>query len=264
MFGNGKYCADTTICMKLPPCPPPGKPCEWEYRKTICAGQSSSFLYLVNQVGTTYTWQFAGGSPSTATGLGPHTVTYNTPGTYAVQLTMTNAVGTTICIDSIKVIAAPVASITQSGNTFFAQPAGMSYQWYQGNPSPGNLLSGQTNQFISPSLSTLYCVVVTNATGCKDTACIDFVPTGIDDLSALVAFNLFPNPAADVLNVVVNSTKSTEAKEISVYDMNGHLLQSIVSVNETTTLNIGTLAKGVYTIEVKVGKLGERKRFIKM
>ncbi len=264
MFGNNKYCADTTICMKLPPCPPPGKPCEWEYRKTICAGQSSTFLYLVNQVGTTYTWQFTGGSPSTATGLGPHTVTYNTPGTYAVQLTMTNATGTTVCIDSIKVIAPPMASITQSGNTLFAQPAGMSYQWYQGNPSPGNLLSGQTNQFINPQLSTLYCVVVTNATGCKDTACIDFVPVGIDDLSAMVAFNLFPNPAADVLNVVLNSSKSTEAKEINVYDMNGQLLQNIISINETTTLHIGTLAKGVYTIEVKVGKLGERKRFVKM
>jgi hypothetical protein len=177
---------------------------------------------------------------------------------------MTNATGTTICIDSIKVIAPPVASITQSGNTLFAQPAGMGYQWYQGNPSPGNILSGQTNQFLNPSLSTLYCVVVTNATGCKDTACIDFVPSGIEDLSAIVAFNLFPNPAADVLNVVVNGAKAIEAKEIIVYDMNGQLLQSIVSTNETTTLRIGTLAKGVYTIEVKVGKLGERKRFIKL
>jgi PKD repeat protein len=264
MFGNNKYCADTTICMKLPPCPPPGKPCEWEYRREICAGQSSTFWHLVNQAGTTYTWLFAGGSPATATGVGPHAVQYNTPGTYAVQLTMTNATGTTTCIDSIKVVAPPVASITQSGNSLFAQPAGMSYQWYMGNPGPAGLLAGETNQFINPLYDKMYCVVVTNYLGCKDTACRDFVPTGIEDLSAFVTFSLFPNPAAEIVNVAVNSVKATEAKEINVYDMNGKLLQSIVSANDVTTLNISTLAKGVYTIEVKVGKIGERKRFTKL
>ena len=35
--GTNVYCADTVICMKLPPCPPPSAPCEWQYKREICA-----------------------------------------------------------------------------------------------------------------------------------------------------------------------------------------------------------------------------------
>ena len=37
---------------------------------------------------TSYSWSFAGGTPSTATGAGPHTITYSTLGTFDVSLTV--------------------------------------------------------------------------------------------------------------------------------------------------------------------------------
>ena len=45
---------------------------------TICAGQSVTFdaLNSTNVVATGYNWNFNnGGSPTSATGIGPHTVT---------------------------------------------------------------------------------------------------------------------------------------------------------------------------------------------
>ena len=42
---------------------------------------------------TSWSWTFTGGSPSSATGKGPHEVTYNSPGTYTVSLTVYNDCG---------------------------------------------------------------------------------------------------------------------------------------------------------------------------
>ena len=42
---------------------------------------------------TSWDWTFEGGTPATANTVGSHTVTYNTPGTYKVRLTVTNSDG---------------------------------------------------------------------------------------------------------------------------------------------------------------------------
>ena len=58
-------------------------------RRVICAGESIQFTDESFNAVTGWSWSFAGGSPATATTQNP-TVTYNTPGTYAVQLEATD------------------------------------------------------------------------------------------------------------------------------------------------------------------------------
>ncbi|RYM35477.1 T9SS type A sorting domain-containing protein [Brumimicrobium glaciale] len=58
-------------------------------KQEICPGQSVSFEDLSFSGPTGWTWNFPGGSPSSSTSQNP-TVTYNTPGTYAVTLTATD------------------------------------------------------------------------------------------------------------------------------------------------------------------------------
>jgi PKD repeat protein len=58
-------------------------------RRVICAGESLQFTDESFNAATGWNWSFAGGTPATSTTQNP-TITYNTPGTYAVQLEATD------------------------------------------------------------------------------------------------------------------------------------------------------------------------------
>lgn len=62
-------------------------------RTTICAGEAIAFTDNSTGNPTSWSWSFTGGSPSSSTTQNP-SITYNTPGTYTVSLTATNANGT--------------------------------------------------------------------------------------------------------------------------------------------------------------------------
>lgn len=65
-------------------------PVETQY---VCAGSSLTFTDVsYNGQATSYSWNFQGGTPSTSTDSTP-TIQYNTPGTYSVSLTASNAQG---------------------------------------------------------------------------------------------------------------------------------------------------------------------------
>jgi len=59
----------------------------------ISAGGSVVFTNLSTYNPTSWSWTFTGGTPSTFNGQNPPSITYNTPGTYNVSLTVTNANG---------------------------------------------------------------------------------------------------------------------------------------------------------------------------
>ena len=60
----------------------------------ISAGGSVVFTNLSTYNPTSWNWTFTGGTPASFNGQNPPSITYNTPGTYAVSLTVTNANGT--------------------------------------------------------------------------------------------------------------------------------------------------------------------------
>lgn len=62
-------------------------------KTVICAGESITFTDESYNAATGWNWTFTGGSPASSTQQNP-TVTYNTPGTYAVQLQATDGTNT--------------------------------------------------------------------------------------------------------------------------------------------------------------------------
>ena len=56
---------------------------------------------------TNWTWDFPGGSPSNATGQGPHIVTYSSVGTYNVSLNVTNECGSDTATATVTVRSRP-------------------------------------------------------------------------------------------------------------------------------------------------------------
>lgn len=60
---------------------------------SVCAGQTVSFINNSTNCSSTFAWSFPGGTPSASSATSP-VITYNTPGTYSVTLTVTNPGGT--------------------------------------------------------------------------------------------------------------------------------------------------------------------------
>lgn len=86
---------------------------------TICQGSTITFANTSTQtIGTTtYSWNFGtGATPLTATGAGPHTVTYNTPTLPSTTVTLTvnnnNATAPSVFTRTIIVNALPNAALT--------------------------------------------------------------------------------------------------------------------------------------------------------
>jgi len=63
-------------------------------KTSICVGQAVTFTDQSTGSPTSWTWTFAGGTPSTYTGQTPPAVTYSTAGTYTVTLSVSNSLGT--------------------------------------------------------------------------------------------------------------------------------------------------------------------------
>ncbi len=79
-------------------------------RITICAGEALKFIdYTYNGEVDDRTWKFQGGSPLESTYENP-TVVYNTPGTYEVELEVSNALGTTSLKRTAMITVLPEAA----------------------------------------------------------------------------------------------------------------------------------------------------------
>lgn len=101
-------------------------------RTRICKGNSVTFTKnILNGTETSRQWTFQGGTPATSTLANPN-VTYNTPGTYSVSLTATNAAGTgTVTKTQYIRVDNTTADITNSGSYTegFENSSILNYTW---------------------------------------------------------------------------------------------------------------------------------------
>ncbi|MCC5944065.1 MAG: T9SS type A sorting domain-containing protein [Bernardetiaceae bacterium] len=79
----------------------------------VCEGET--VIFTDNSVGATdWNWTFAGATPATATGAGPHTVVYPTAGSYDVVLSINSGADTETKINFITVTNVGAVSLTAS------------------------------------------------------------------------------------------------------------------------------------------------------
>ncbi len=94
---------------------------------STCAGQSIVYTSTAfNGTGLSYVWQFEGGTPSTSTAA-IETVTYSTPGSYSVSLTVTNAQGV-----STKTISSVVTNWNSNAPAFVSDTLSEDFENFQG------------------------------------------------------------------------------------------------------------------------------------
>ncbi len=155
----------------------------------ICEGNSSS-IGLTNQSAysgaATYSWTFENGTPATASTAGPHNVSWNTPGTHTISVTITDQMdlaGTmTVCSPSTQTVTItvnpnPVIDITANPNsgcmpfatslTATSNPPAASYNW---NLGIGNTSTAENPTFTF-NMPGKYdaSITITDTNGCSTT-----------------------------------------------------------------------------------------------
>ncbi|PLX07178.1 MAG: hypothetical protein C0596_12355, partial [Marinilabiliales bacterium] len=153
---------------------------------TICEGESVTFTDGSTNTPTSWSWTFDGGTPGTSAVQDP-VITYNTAGTYQVELTATNAFGsdTDTQIGYITVNPLPVAPTSvdatllticevQSTDLTYTGGSGDTFNWYTGS-CEGTLIGTGDNFTVSPTTTTTYYGAWENT--CGVSTCLTVVVT---------------------------------------------------------------------------------------
>jgi gliding motility-associated-like protein len=163
----------------------------------------------------TYSWN-NGQTSATATGL--------SPGTYTVTVTDANGCTQTQTV-SVVVSGGPTAAASASNttispgdNTQLTASGGSTYSWY---PSAGLSCTSCASPVATPAQTTTYCVLVTDANGCSDSACITIsveAPCLLESLNTLLPNAFSPNNDANNDQYCVPANVCIVSFTLKVYD----------------------------------------------
>lgn len=200
---------------------------------SICAGECITITNTSTN-GTTFAWTFTGGNPSSSSSQNPGTVCYATPGTYPIQLIVTNATGDDTVSTNITVSAAP--SVIAAGDTTInlgtsvpisAVGSGSgSYLWV---PSTNVVCPTCASTTATPQVTTSY-VVEYSEGGCTVTDTVYINVIIIEGIGVPSAFSPNGDSNNDILYVMGQGIFRMEFK---IYNRYGQL------VFETTDQTIG-------------------------
>jgi gliding motility-associated-like protein len=184
----------------------------------ICRGQSITFTD--NSTGTPSTWQwtFNGGSVTTASTQGPHTVVFNTAGTYSIQLQVGDGVTT-----DAETINITVRSPTSGIDT---QNACGSFTWINGI------------SYTASNNSAVYTIVGGAANGCDSVVTLNLtINSAVTGIDTQIACNSF---------TWINGSTYTASNSTASFNIVGG---SVAGCDSTVTLNltINTSSTGIDT-----------------
>lgn len=218
----------------------------------FCTGNT---IQLVATNGVAYEWN----NGDTAS-----TVTVNQPGTYMVVVTAANGCTASdfvtiaeFALPNATIQAIPLTASTYQFNS--SSPANFSSVWYFGTGDSS--ISNNPGYTFTQEGSYLVTHIATSANGCiaTDTITVYSYATGIEanNINQLL---IYPIPANDKL--IVSST--TPIQKTRINDITGRNYMTFAPETSLTTIDISTLATGVYIVEVNISNSIITKRFIKL
>jgi len=224
---------------------------------SACINENMTYFDSSDNNVSTWQWVFAGGTPSTATGKGPHMVSYSVAGMKSTTLNITVAgapnqsykrnntvnIGTDTFTKASFIFGYYGKNLVGFNNT--SQGSNMSYKWYFGD-GDSSTLKHPLHQYTNANLQNVRLLVTGNCT--NDDTMIqlrDFTSVASAHLSS--GFKLYPNPSNQF--IVIQSDK-TESVFIQLVDITGKI---ICSKTASTGEKISTdeLPEGLYFIKIQ-------------
>jgi hypothetical protein len=225
---------------------------------TICAGQKDTLMANATGNGAfTYLW---------STSSTKDTAIVTAANSYSVVVTdangCTKAAGASVVVNSPPTITITkgVASVTMGTPDTLQASGGVSYIWTTGSTSDTTI--------VKPTSPTKYIVLATGANGCKDTVSfkVTINTTGINSTASYNATSVYPNPTINTINLTFETQGSEKAAVIEVIDITGKVLIANsykLLANSQITIDVSTLAQGMYFVRVVTDNETQVVRFIK-
>lgn len=178
------------------------------------------------------------------------------PGTYNV-LVRDNAGCEAVASNNPIVINTPASIdpvIFNANGSFAIVDTFVSYLWFR----DGSPISGETDTLLgSPSVG-VYTVEVTDSRGCKDTSNALYIAVGIEE-ELLNKTKLYPNPVTDKLYV---EGGGSEAISITITDLQGRAIISKELSNAKGSIDMSTVAKGMYLVQLQSGNATQVRKLL--
>lgn len=220
-----------------------------------CVLDNASFsyatvAYCINGADPTPTITgLAGGTfSSTPSGLsinsstGTIDVSGATPNIYSVTYTTTgtcpNSLDVSITIETLD------NTVNNASCTLTANQTSATYQWYA---CPSTLLTGETNQSFSPSITGDYKVEITKGNCVIDSQCISITSLSLNttEFKRNSNFSLYPNPSSDIIEI-----KCQIGGDFQIVNILGEIVKTLsIEPNIETSVNISNLKEGIYLVK---------------
>ncbi len=83
----------------------------------------------------------------------------------------------------------------------------------------------------------------------------------IEENNYSTSFNLYPNPADDIVILNINNINSTDLT-LNIYDITGNLVNSEMLKTNKPQINVGALSNGLYVVEIKTTEWTKEQKII--
>jgi PKD repeat protein len=236
-----------------------------------CSGTESGKIIVANPNATPVALEVKNANnevvATAAAFVGEHEVTNLSAGNYSLKLTYTDGGTTTknavvesngMTAPASFIASATTVSIADAIIEFQGTAQGASeYIWDFGD---GTIVTGDLNPvhaYTSLGVYTVTFTALNNGCGSTATSTVSVTndATGIGSATTNNGFSIFPNPATDVANLLLNVDRSENEVTISINDAAGRLVSTKL-VNDVRSgavigLDINGLANGVYQVSVE-------------
>ncbi len=229
----------------------------FSFSQPNCAGQNIVFTDNSSGTGLNHYWDFgANASPATASGVGPHNVTFTNTGINTVQLIVNNVSGSDTNSQNLLIDTLPEGNFIWSTNldtvSFINQSSNASsYSWDFGDGNTDNSFQ-PTHVYASPGI---YTVTLTVNNGCGPNTISKDVTVGMVGIKNNLISNVkaYPNPNNGTLFIKGLSLGLNNNFKIRISDMKGSILNfnySILSHDELM-IDLKSFPEGLYLLKIE-------------